>query len=271
MEEDSIILEVSPDKLEFSSSGSTGYSTVHVTSNTNWRYSYDDKYDEWMSVLTSSSLSGNGSLSVYVWENKSLSQRIATINVRGGGKERTVLVSQEGVPIFLSTYSLDFLSSGGQKSFSIESNTNWTVSHNETNWLTISTTTGSNNGTITVTATANPSLQSRTAIITVSGGGIKRTMNVTQSGVFSSRVSFWVSKDFLCGWITVTLESNGTATINGISTSGTPDCGAAYNGNFYSVLPGTYSYTASCSGGRKWSGNVTVVKDGSTCILVKLE
>jgi len=66
-------------------------------------------------------------------------------------------------------------------------------------------------------------------------------------------------------------EHNGTATINRIFPSGPPDCSAVFGSTFYGVLPGTYSYTASCSGGRRWSGSVTVVKDGSTCYLVKLE
>ena len=69
----------------------------------------------------------------------------------------------------VSVNSIDFSYSGGEKSFNISSNTFWTVSSSVPTWLTVSPTTGSDNGTIEVTASNNTTQSSRTATITISG------------------------------------------------------------------------------------------------------
>ena len=75
--------------------------------------------------------------------------------------------------MFLSTYSLYFPSSGGQQSFSVESNTNkWTVSSNVSSWLTFSPETGEGNGSVTVTVAPNTETNAKPATITVSGTGV---------------------------------------------------------------------------------------------------
>jgi hypothetical protein len=66
--------------------------------------------------------------------------------------------------------------------FNITSNTSWTVTDNQS-WLTVSPTSGSNNGTVTATAQANTSTSARTATVTVSATGLpSQTVTVTQSG-----------------------------------------------------------------------------------------
>ena len=67
----------------------------------------------------------------------------------------------------------------GDTTFSVTSNLNWSVSDNAT-WLTISPTSGNNNGTLTATYTENTTTSQRTGTITVTGGGITRTVTVTQ-------------------------------------------------------------------------------------------
>src|SRR5882672_1525421 len=66
--------------------------------------------------------------------------------------------------------------------FSVTSNTNWTVTDDQS-WLTASPTSGANNGTVTVTAQQNTGTSARTAIATVSATGASaQTVTVTQSG-----------------------------------------------------------------------------------------
>ncbi len=62
--------------------------------------------------------------------------------------------------------------------FNITSNVNWTIL--SSTWLTLSSNSGSNNQTITVSG--NEVLGDQTGTITISGGGITRTINVTQIG-----------------------------------------------------------------------------------------
>lgn len=65
-------------------------------------------------------------------------------------------------------------------SFDILSNTNWKLVSNQI-WLSINSTAGSGNSTITLTATENPTSATRTAIVTVSGTGVTaQTITVTQ-------------------------------------------------------------------------------------------
>ncbi len=66
------------------------------------------------------------------------------------------------------------------KTFTITSNTDWHVSSNQS-WLTLSNSAGSNNTVITLTAQANPTASTRTAIVTVEGAGVTTlTITITQ-------------------------------------------------------------------------------------------
>jgi hypothetical protein len=71
----------------------------------------------------------------------------------------------------------------GATTFSIASNTSWTVTEN-VSWFNVSPMSGSNNGTLTVTYDANTSTSSRSAQITVTGTDGSPVVNVTinQSG-----------------------------------------------------------------------------------------
>lgn len=66
--------------------------------------------------------------------------------------------------------------------FNITSNTSWTVTDDQP-WLTVSPTSGSNNGTVTLTAQQNTNTAARTASVTVSATGVpSRTVTATQAG-----------------------------------------------------------------------------------------
>ena len=68
------------------------------------------------------------------------------------------------------------------KTFDITSNIGWTVLSDQT-WLTSNMSGGSGNSTITLSATANPTIASRTAIVTVSGiGVVSQIITVSQEG-----------------------------------------------------------------------------------------
>jgi len=82
----------------------------------------------------------------------------------------------------ISPETWNFPAIGGEKTITVNSNQSWFVS-NYPLWLKIPTTNGENNGTFTIEAFANPTTTSRSTTINVSGGGITRTINVTQDGV----------------------------------------------------------------------------------------
>jgi hypothetical protein len=75
----------------------------------------------------------------------------------------------------------DVGSESGNTVFSISSNTNWTIS-DDAAWLTVSPTSGSGNGMITATYTANALTTPRTGTITISGTGVSpQSVSVIQS------------------------------------------------------------------------------------------
>ena len=83
--------------------------------------------------------------------------------------------------IVVSAKSLIVEASGSNDvHFDITSAISWNVSSSDT-WLTVSPSSGSNNGTVTLIVSANPASTERTASITVSGTGIaSQTISVTQ-------------------------------------------------------------------------------------------
>ena len=99
----------------------------------------------------------------------------------GWGQTRTISVS----PSFLY-----FVAEGGEQTFNITSNTDWTISSNQ-DWCTVFPTSGSNNETITVRVTAATRNQNpQNATITISGVGIIQRVSIQQSGI-STNVRTW--------------------------------------------------------------------------------
>jgi hypothetical protein len=177
-------LSVSSNTLSLSTAISSN-STITVNSNISW--SAISSNQSWLTVSPASG-SNNGNLTISaISANTSTTARTATITVSGTGvTSQTITVTQQGTASSLSlsgnTLSLNpAINSSG--TITITSNTSWTASSGQT-WLTVSPTSGSNNGTLTLTATsANTATTVRTATVTVSGTGVEaQTINITQLG-----------------------------------------------------------------------------------------
>lgn len=90
----------------------------------------------------------------------------------------------------LNTSYWDLTSSAQNMTVTVSSNVPWSVSSNSA-WLTVSPASGSNNGSFTISATANDNTSfARTDTVTVSGGGISRTISVTQAAATAVTVTF---------------------------------------------------------------------------------
>ena len=77
--------------------------------------------------------------------------------------------------------SLSFTSVGGSSPVALASNVAWNVS-NVPAWLTVTPLSGSSNGTLSFTAAANTGL-ARTATVNIQGGGITRSVGVSQAAL----------------------------------------------------------------------------------------
>ena len=185
-------LTVSPSTLNFFESGGyTQYFTI--TANTPWTAASDAS---WITVSPTSrenNYLNTVTVGIVAAENTGTSQRTATVTVSGTGvASQTVTITQEGATstpmptLTVEPTALSFIASGGQQSFIITANTDWTVSSNDS-WATISPASGSNNGTVTVTTTANTGTSARTTTVTVGGTGVTpQTVSITQEGTTPS-------------------------------------------------------------------------------------
>ena len=162
-----------------------GNTTFTITSNRSWTVEDDA---DWITV-TPTSGSNDGTLTVTYLENTNIIQRVGTITVTGSGITRTVTVTQESAPLLTVTPSDQYVgNTEGNTTFTITSNRNWTVEDNA-DWITVTPTSGSNDGTLTVTYLENTNTTQRVGTITVTGGGITRTVTVTQESTPSLTIT----------------------------------------------------------------------------------
>lgn len=171
-------LEVLPALRDVTSSAGT--TTFTVNSNTTWVVS---ESVPWLSVSPLSG-SSNGTLTVNYNENTSSSSRSGQINIStsDGSVSTNVTVNQAGVcSLTVAPVSQNAPYTAGTTSFTITSNTSWSVTDNAT-WLSVSPTSGTGNGTITATYTENTTSSQRTALISVNGCTNPFTVTVVQVG-----------------------------------------------------------------------------------------
>jgi len=93
------------------------------------------------------------------------------------------------------------------------------------------------------------------------------TNSNTGTDVSTGNITFWTGGDSGdCGTITVTLGSYGQRTVN-YSYASSPGCGATGCATYTGLPYGTYSYSATSTGGCSWNGSVTL---SSSCSMMQL-
>lgn len=169
-ENDGPTLSVKPTSITLEADG-TG-KTVNVTSNTSWSVRADDSWVKYSPTSGTGGSSITVSASVNTGDER-LSKLI--LSDKTGRATAEVTITQKKVEsstpatdktLTVRPNSLDFTSYAGSNTFTIESNTSWTVKSDQ-DWCTINTTSGSNNSTITVNVTENTNPTDRSATISV--------------------------------------------------------------------------------------------------------
>jgi hypothetical protein len=173
-------LSVSANKVTVAKEESSS-ATIFITSNLIWTSSSDQS---WL-IVTPSMHQGNGELTVTALSaNKGSTTRSATVTITATGvSSKNITVKQEvGTILSISTNAVSLANTDSSKtSVDVLSNTNWNTSSDQT-WLTVTPASGAGNGTISLMASANMSLTTRTAIVTISSGGKPlQTIVVTQA------------------------------------------------------------------------------------------
>ncbi len=175
----SVSFSVSSESISFSASVRV-IEMVAVSCESSWTASSDQSW----CIVSPTSGTGSGMLTVTATENTGISSRSATVTVKSGSQTKTVKVTQEGKTVYVdvSLTSLSFSSPGGSNSVTIGSNHAWTASSSQS-WCTVSPTSGTGNGTLTVTATENTGTSSRSATVTLTSGELTKTVTVEQEGI----------------------------------------------------------------------------------------
>jgi M6 family metalloprotease-like protein len=170
-------LEVTPPSQNVSYPAGTA--TFSVTSNTSWNAASDQS---WCTVNHSGT--GNGTITANYSENVLLAPRVAIITVTATGTTPVIVtVIQEAAMPTLSVLppNQDVTTTTGATTFIVASNSDWTVSSDQT-WCTVFPS-GTGNGSITAGFTENLNISQRIAHIAVSVAGLTPVIvTVTQSG-----------------------------------------------------------------------------------------
>jgi len=175
-------LNVNPDT--FNVNASAGVAIMNISSNcTAWTIA---NLPSW---ITANPSSGNGSISVSLsyQQNNSVNPRSVTFDVVGCNISRKVTVFQSGsspvITVSPSTFNLPTAS--GWSVFNVQSNcSSWAIT-GAPSWLTLTPSSGANNGTIVMQYQQNTG-PARSATLTVSGCNINQTITVTQAGFVST-------------------------------------------------------------------------------------
>lgn len=143
--------------------------------------------DSWLTVSPAEGEAGTHRLTLSVSPNLSTESRSATVTLGTPYVTMdTYTVMQQGIDLSVDCESLTIgHEAGADVAFGVSSNTDWIVAASE-EWLTVSPAEGSMEQTVTVLAEENNSLNTRSAIVTVSAkdnNAIACVVKVTQNGI----------------------------------------------------------------------------------------
>ena len=181
------MMKMDQSDITFQAAG--GSQTVQVKAKgPHWKFTGSP---EWLTISPSEG-SGDRSVTFTATENTATAERTATIRFESDENEfvhaKPFTVRQAGVARHTSATAtpLSFATDGGSQDIAVTSNEEWTatVTPAEAVWCSVSPSTATGNGTLTVTAAENKTIDPRTATITIKGqtSGDETSVSVTQKG-----------------------------------------------------------------------------------------
>ena len=216
----------------------SGQALYYVSSNINWDV---NETEDWLQAIKKDA----STIQVNYNENLSTSSRTGNINISSSKfADKIVTLFQENCFINASVQNNNFHENGGNGTINIVSTSNWLVTVNES-WISINTTSGSDNKSIDFTVLPNTSNVQRTGKIIVSGcdksieliiiqnasctlnisansinfnkiGGINNSIAITSNSSWTiSEILDWIDVNPLSGTnndtLTITAKENGGA------------------------------------------------------------
>jgi hypothetical protein len=206
-------LEINPTSKIFSEAG--GSVSINVSANISWNVSENQT---WLSIISSNGVN-DGTFSIKCDANSTVNQRNATVTISGSGLSKQVQITQNGgsESLTVNPTSKTFSSVGGNQSINVVSNTNWNVTSNKS-WLSVSPSSGANNGSFHINCNSNSAITQRSGIITVSAGSATAQIQITQEAT-AERPMLSVEPSFQPvpaseGSTSFDIANSGTGTLN---------------------------------------------------------
>lgn len=157
--------------------------TINVTADCGWSATISDKTG-WSDLdLETQRGEGNGTISLSTDANGTPNERKAKLTIAtDNGITKVMLIKQQPgkVELALSVNELKLGRSGGTHDISVTCNTEWTVSGGSDKIKVTSATSGSGNGTFTITAEENNTTAIQRATFSVQAGTVTAILTVTQ-------------------------------------------------------------------------------------------
>lgn len=162
---------------------SSGYDAtnleVTVASTADWSIKAED--DWCVTTPTGGVKNTETKVSVKISANSGSSSRTTNIIVTSSGKTATIPVTQSARPTLnVSATTVSFGAQASSTTITVEANDNWTAA-SDADWCKITPASGNDETTtLTISADANTSKESREATITVASGDLSKTIKVDQ-------------------------------------------------------------------------------------------
>ena len=183
----SAYVRTSESTISFGASAST--QQVMVSANVNYSVSISEHISNTRSETTSGSWltvtasDDKKTLTIAANSNTNTYDRSATVTLSGWGVSQKIEVTQSATTyITVNKESLSFEAVSSTQYVYVEANTTVTV-RSSNSWV---STTLSENNVLAVTVGENTSTSERSATVTLSGGGVSKTIIITQAGASSS-------------------------------------------------------------------------------------
>jgi len=175
---------LNPTAQAFPTIGGNGVFAINMPSECSWSVASSSSF-----LTVNSAVSGNGSGSIsFTVAPNSGGARTGSIEISNGVATRSFQVQQtSGCPTSLGQTAVNYGASGGSGNVSVTAGSGCIyLASSDANWVQITSTQQSGNGSITFNVQPNPTANSRTANITVTG----QVFTVNQAGTVGKRFDF---------------------------------------------------------------------------------
>lgn len=173
---------------DFTTNG--GSNTVSFTASEAWTAEViNSRADAWCSVSPTSGKAGDAMITITTTANDTPDDRSASIIIKVGSVQKTINVSQKQKDALTVTSSkFDLEAEGGEVKIEVKANIDfqYTIDEKAKAWITESSSRALKTSTLTFKVAENEETEKREAVIIISSGSFKETVNIYQSGATPS-------------------------------------------------------------------------------------